>query len=212
MPPRGFLFFAFMVLLPPTGSWAAEEMAAPPSATVVLSDFSEYPEGWKARGGQEKADAVYRVVEEEGERYLKAEAGEEAVRIFKKIPWNPLSHPVIEWRWRVKQWPAEKAGNIYLYVSLDRDFFGIPTITKYAWNRVEAGGEKKEGGMFRPTERVIRSGEAKTGEWVTETIDALGEFREIAGRDPRGEAYGIGILVDPGIEADFGPIRVLPEE
>lgn len=209
---RGFIpVFLFSIFLP-VSLTASEEKSPASRAPVILTNFSEYPEGWKARGGQKKADAVYSVVEEGGNTYLKALVGENSIRIFKKIEWNPKSHPVLQWKWRVTQWPRNEKtteAKIYIYVSLDRDFFGIPMITKYAWSRVESGEGLTRGGSFRPSEKVIRSGETPVGEWVTETINALEDFREVTGRDPRGEAYGIGILVDSGIEADFGPVIAL---
>jgi hypothetical protein len=178
---------------------------------VVLEDFSNYPAGWEARGGIDKAVGQYRVVRGEQGPYLRAEAKPDSVRIFKKIAWDPLKYPVIQWQWRVKSWPPSDSPQVAFYISLDKDIFGIPSLVKYLWSKHQAAGTIKDGGFFRPTEIVVQGGNASPGEWKVERVNALADFKKIAGRDPKGEAYGIGILVDPGVEAEFGKIIALKE-
>ena len=195
----------------PSGAPEGREESFPKIDRIILADFSRYPEGWVARGGVAKADAIYEVVENPDGSYLRAREGTESVRLFKKIPWDSKTYPVVEWRWRVKKWPESGSGRVTVYIALDRDVLGIPAMTKYHWGRDEAEGEVQEGGLFRPSERVIQSGGSGSGEWIIERVDARADFRAISGRDPRGEAYGIGILVDPGIEAEIGEIVAMKE-
>lgn len=178
---------------------------------ILLEDFSRYPEGWEARGGFEKANEVYQPVRSEKEVYLRAQGRSEPVRIFKKIAWDSKSYPIVQWKWRVKEWPQDPTAQVSLYVSLDRDSFGVPTLTKYVWSRESVKGAVKGGGFFRPTEVVVRGTTAVSDEWIVERIDALADFRKLIGRDPRGDAYGIGILVDPGIVVEIGEIVALKE-
>ncbi len=189
---------------------ANKEGSAPVLEPIPLADFSRYPEGWEARGGMANADGIYELAREGEASYLRARESSESVRLFKKIAWNSQTHPVVEWQWRVTKWPGTAAARVTIYIALDRDSFGIPTLTKYHWSRDEVAGDLKEGGMFRPAERVIRSGRPDSNGWVVERVDALADFRKIAGRGPRGEAYGIGLLVDPGVEAEIGEILALP--
>jgi hypothetical protein len=193
-----------------SGASSNEELRAPVTGPISLSDFSRYPDGWEARGGMSKADAIYEAVGEPENRYLRARVSSESVRLFKKIPWNPQTHPIVEWRWRAAKWPETAPARLTIYVALDRDVFGIPTLTKYHWSRGEAVGDLKEGGLFSPAERVVRSGPSNSNDWIVERVDALADFRKIAGRDPHGEAYGIGLLADPGIEAEIGEIVAMP--
>ncbi|MBI3995210.1 MAG: DUF3047 domain-containing protein [Nitrospirae bacterium] len=189
---------------------ADQEPSVPVLEPIPLADFSRYPEGWEARGGMAKADGIYEPAREGDASYLRARESSESVRLFKKIPWDSAAYPIVEWRWRVTKWPETAAARVAIYIALDRDVFGIPTLTKYYWSRDEAAGELKEGGMFRPAERVIRSGQMDSSDWIVERVDARADFQKISGRDPRGEAYGIGLMVDPGIEAEIGEIIALP--
>lgn len=67
----------------------------------------------------------------------------------------------------------------------------------------------KDGGFFRPIEVVIRSGSTYSGDWVVQRVNSRADFKRIIGRDPKGEAYGIGILVDQGMEVEFREIIAL---
>ncbi len=178
---------------------------------IVLVDFSKYPEAWKAKGGFSKADRVYQIVSNEKDIYLSANVETESVRIFKKISWNSKTHPIIEWKWRVKKWPGDKPASAYLYVSLDRDLVGIPTIIKYVWSSDKKIGTVKNGGVFSPTEVVIQSGPADSNDWIVQRLNARADFKKLLGRDPKDEAYGVGILVDTGMEVDFAKITALRE-
>ena len=178
---------------------------------IVLADFSKYPESWKAKGGFSKANNIYHIVSNEKVIYLSANVESDSVRIFKKISWSSKTHPIIEWKWRVKKWPKDKPASAYLYVSLDRDLVGIPTIIKYVWSSDLKKGTIKKGGVFSPTEVVIQSGPADSNDWTVQRLNARTDFKQFLGRDPKDEAYGIGILVDTGMQIDFAKITALRE-
>jgi hypothetical protein len=200
----------FCVPLPAQSEW--ETVPHPTDDRLVLEDFSRYPEGWEARGGLSKANEIYRVVRHGQDTYLHAQGESESVRIFKKISWDSKTFPVIEWEWRIKNWPPGGQAQASLYISLDKDSFGIPALVKYLWSSDQAIGTVKDGGFFRPTEIVIRSGNHKSDHWIVERVDALADFQRIMGRDPKGGAYGIGFLADPGVEVEIGPIVALKRE
>lgn len=175
----------------------------------VLIDFGDFPGGWEVQGAVERTAQIYQVVPPPEGPLLRARVTGAPQRVFKKIAWDPKRYPVVEWRWRVTQWP-ETGGDLYVYVALDTDLFGIPTIAKYVWSQDLPAGTVTDGGFFRPTELVVRSGAAPAGEWIVQRINALEDFRQLHGRDPKGEAYGIGFLVDPGMEVEIGPVTVRP--
>ena len=178
-------------------------------ARTVLEDYSKFSEGWEARGGKLRPTELYQVVAEPDGRHLRSIERPDSVRIFKKMAWDSAAHPIIEWKWRVKKWPAEGPAQLSLYVSLDTDTFGIPTILKYTWSRSDPDGAVKEGGFFRPVEIVVQSGDASPTPpdgWIVERVDARADFERFMGRAPRGAAYGIGLLADAGMIVDVGEI------
>lgn len=178
---------------------------------IVLEDFSHYPDGWKAARGRMKANEIYQLANDDEGDYLRALERSEPVRIFKKISWDSKTFPTVEWKWRIKKWPQSEDAQFALYVSLDKDIFGIPTIIKYVWSRDVEEGTVKDGGFFRPMEVVIHSGPADSDGWIIERVNVRADFQQLIGREPRGEAYGIGLLADPGMIVEIGEIVALRE-
>ncbi len=203
------LFLSLIVIFGvPTLSQADHQKEAD---RIVLADFSKYPEAWKAKGGLSKANKVYQIESNEKGIYLSANVEAGSVRIFKKISWNSKIHPVIEWKWRVTKWPKDQPASVYFYVSLDRDVVGIPTIIKYVWSSDLKRGTVKKGGVFSPTEVVIQSGPADSNDWIVQRVNARADFIKFLGSAPKDAAYGVGILVDSGMQVDFAGIFALRE-
>jgi len=198
-------------LLPLGFSFPGEAFAQGEKGKLILSDFSKYPENWDISGDASKAKEIYQVVEKDGEAVLQARGNKKPIRIFKKISWDPQSFPVLEWKWRVKRWPEDSEAQVYVYVSLDKDIFGIPTLIKYTWSKNKDVGTIKEGGFFRPIEMVLQSGKKDPKQWIAQRVSVLEDFQKLIGRDPRGDAYGIGFLVDQDVEVEIGEIYGLKD-
>lgn len=190
-------------------SVAPAARAERPGDRLILSGLADFPSGWTAQGGELRPADLYELVKEPQGPSLRSIDRPETVRIFKKIGWDSAAYPIIEWTWRVKKWPADETAQVALYVSLDTDIFGIPTILKYTWSRARPEGSVEEGGMFRPVETVVQSGRSESSEWVTERIDVRAEFERHIGRAPKGAAYGIGWLADPGVVVEVGEITAV---
>lgn len=205
----GVPFIFFLLLW--GGAFLGETSAQGEKDTLLLSDFSKYPENWDITGDASLAKQLYQVVEKDGKIVLQAKGTKKPIRIFKKISWDPNTYPVLEWKWRVTHWPEDSEAQVYVYVSLDKDIFGIPTLIKYSWSKNKDVGTIKEGGFFRPNELVVQSGKKDPKQWITQRIPALSDFQKFIGRDPKGDAYGIGFLVDQGIEVEIGEIYGLKE-
>lgn len=179
---------------------------------TLLEDFASFPQHWKVKNDDPRAEEIYRVVSEKPAPYLAATVGAQpGVRIFKYVSWDTRAFPVITWKWRLKSFPSDKRRSVAFYVSIYRDSFGIPTIVKYLWSTQEPVGTVREGGLFGATEIVIRSGSAPDPtEWVTARVDAVADFQQIYGQDPNPEGVGIGVTVGMGLEADIADVRVEP--
>lgn len=203
----GLILIAFFIpWLHPSWVIAQEDLKP-----ITLANYSSFPDAWKIRGDEERVPEIYQVKKEDGGSFLSSKVSGESIRVFKKVVWNPYTHPVLTWKWRVHEWPSEGEASVDFYVSLDRDLMGIPTIIKYLWSYKLPVGSKIDGGFFRPTQVVIRSGKEKPGEWITEKINVLESFREVYESDPDQEAVGVGFLVSTGIEVDISSIIALPE-
>jgi hypothetical protein len=78
--------------------------------------------------------------------------------------------------------------------------------TKYTWSPNVPKGTVIEGGLFRPTQMVLRSGADQVGQWVQERVNAYEDFKRIHKHEPAPQAWGISLVAGPGVEIDFGPI------
>ncbi len=188
----------------PDGAALAGEAPAPESG-LALGTFEHDtpgrpPEGWKARGGD--IEDVYTVRNEQGDKYLHADARGTSVQIGKEQSYDVSRYPVLTWRWRVTALPeggderkkatGDSAAGVYVV-------FGgwpIPKTVKYVWSATLPPGTRTESPFAGQTKIVVlESGTAKAGRWVEERVNVLEDYRKFFGEDP-GEAKGIGILSD----------------
>jgi hypothetical protein len=182
---------------------------------VVLEDFQDsdakgFPQGWEGQRSTVTAHEAYTIQQEEGLFFLSAKSANQRV-YTKQIMWDPKTHPVLTWRWRIKSVPDNPEFIAAIYPSLDVDLLFIPVNTKYVWSATLPVGSVKEGGMFSSTEIVIRSGTQPVGEWIEERVNVYEDFLKIHNHKPAARAWGISLLGGPGVEVDFGFIRAQAE-
>ncbi len=203
---------AFLVTAGVVLSLGGPKSAYAEASGMRLDDFSSFPQQWKIKDDNPRAADIYRVATDESGPYLTASVGDKpGVRVFKYVPWDTRSFPVVTWKWRLKSFPQDKRRSVAFYVSIHRDSFGIPTIVKYLWSTQEPAGTVRPGGFFGATEIVIQSGAAPDPDgWVTARVDAVADFERIYGQAPGAEGVGIGVTVGMGLEADIADVRVEP--
>lgn len=193
-------------------SLGAPHVAYSEASGMRIEDFSLFPQQWKVKDDNPRAADIYRVVADASGPYLTASVGDKpGVRVFKYVPWDTRSFPVVTWKWRLKSFPQDKRRSVAFYVSIHRDSFGIPTIVKYLWSTKEPAGTVRPGGFFGATEIVIQSGAAPDPDgWVTARVDAVADFERLYGEAPGPDGVGIGVTVGMGLEADIADVRVEP--
>ncbi len=179
---------------------------------IVLADYAKFPHAWKSRSDQPAMEDLYTIKHDDERPYLTAKIGPRPQRIFKKISWDPVTHPVIAWKWRLRSMPTAGDKSVAVYVSLGTDIIGIPKIVKYLWSNTHPEGAELNEGFFRPHEVVVQSTTQPVGEWITEYVDASTDYERFFHMEPDEVAYGVGFLVSPGIEIDLSPIVALPRQ
>lgn len=196
-----------------SAAWAQEAPSSGPSSgSMVLEDFQHpdakgFPQGWEAQRSTVTAHETYTIQEEDGTFFLSAKNANQRV-YTKHMTWDPKQHPILTWRWRIQSVPDDADFLAAIYPSLDVDLMFIPVNTKYVWSATLPVGSVKEGGMFSSTEIVIRSGTESLGKWVEERVNVYEDFLKIHDHEPAPHAWGISLLGGPGVEVDFGSIRV----
>ncbi len=205
-----------MIIMVSGISWGQENSGQTSSSdSITLEDFrhpdeQRFPKGWDAQRSKITAQETYHIQEEEGIAFLAAKGANQRV-YTKQIDWDPQTHPILTWRWRLRSVPEGKEVIAAIYPSLDVDLMFIPVNTKYVWSATLPVGSVKEGGMFSSTEIVIRSGVQPVGEWVEERVNVYEDFLNIHDHEPAEKAWGISLLGGPGVEIDFGSLQVHPQ-
>ena len=210
-----FVTGLLVILIVPSHSVSGGNSSGSDSHSIILEDFRQpdadgFPKGWEAQRSKVSAKETYKIRTENEAGFLKAKNANQRV-YTKQISWDPKTHPVLTWRWRLRSVPKDGEFIAAVYPSLDVDLLFIPVNTKYVWSLKKKVGSVKEGGMFSSTEMVIRSGAEPIGEWIEEKINVYEDFKQIHQHEPAQEAWGISLLGGPGVEIDFGSLEVHPE-
>ena len=183
--------------------------------SILIEDFRNpdergFPQGWGAQRSVVTAHETYMIREEDGVSFLRSKKASQRV-YTKQMTWDPKTHPVLVWRWRLQAVAEGEEFIAAIYPSLDTDLMFIPVNTKYVWSATLPVGSIKEGGMFSSTEIVVRSGPEPIGEWVEERVNVYEDFLKIHNHEPAPLAWGISLLGGSAVEIDFGSLRVEAE-
>jgi hypothetical protein len=193
---------------------------------IQLETFEEYPlrvfpSRWEARTDKSAASRMYQVEEEDGNRFLHATAGEEAIQIGLVYSFAPQKFSSLRWRWRVTRLPIdgdERRADSYdsaagVYVLFDSRL--APRVVKYVWSATVPIGSRLQNPLYwRGKTIVLQSGAAALNEWREETVNFYDDYKNLFGGEPS-EALGIALLTSAdstksGAEADYDDFVLLP--
>jgi hypothetical protein len=184
---------------------------------VVLEDFEdgplgELPSGWERRGFGGVGTIPYRVLAEDGNRFLRAEDRGENVMIYKEARWDSRKYPYLSFRFRIRAVPAgsderieEKADSAAgLYLSYGRKLGVIPETVKFVWSgAIAAGTAFRRPGIGMPWTVVAGSGAADETSWHRFVFDTGRVYQETFGGSGGDRPLGIGLLTDANATRGF---------
>ncbi|NUN47182.1 DUF3047 domain-containing protein, partial [bacterium] len=148
--------------------------------SILIEDFTssntgQFPKGWgwldgtsvKKINEAKPGEVPYVVMEENGNKFLRADDKGQAITIVSDKKWNIKKYQCIQWRWRVNQFPT--GANEYakgktdnaasLYISYYVSFIGIPRSIKYIWSNTLPECETfRKDGTGKATNIVVESG------------------------------------------------------
>src|SRR5262245_37892287 len=151
----------------------------------TIEDFStakpgELPADWKLR--KDAGKEVYQVVEESGQRFLRATARGLGIQAAKAHDWDLGAYPILAWSWRPVAFPkggderASKTNDsaLAVYMLVEYSQMRGPRAVKYIWSEKVPVGTRLSSNAGLTQVRVLRSGApAKKGEWVEERVNVL---------------------------------------
>lgn len=136
---------------------------------------------------------------ESSNRFLHADASQQAIQIGLIRQYSPQEFPFLQWRWRVLQLPPggdesrkethDSAAGVY--VIFDNTI--LPRIIKYVWSTTLPMATRIANPLYgRGKIVVLESGDSNLGQWRQETVDFAQDYRTLFGQEP-GQVTGIGI-------------------
>lgn len=183
----------------------------------VLEDFEaapvgELPPGWKIRAFEDDDVVPYRVVEEDGNRFLRAEDRGENVMLYKEIRFETEDYPFIGWRWRVRAVPegadarfessADSAAGLYL--TYRRKLGLVPETVKFVWSEhLSKGAAFRRSGVGQAWTVVAGSGVAQDDVWHQVYFRVNDVYGKTFGGRGVSRPLGIGVLTDANSTESF---------
>ena len=179
------------------------------------------PAGWRAYetiGGHPAYD--FTVAENEGHRGLQMRSHGDHSTIARRLRINLKTTPLLEWSWKVVQFPAgadvrrRETSDLtgHLFVVWPRQ----PAVLRsrligYVWDeKIAADSIETSRKTGTVTFVVVRSGPGEAGKWLTERRNVAEDFRRIYGEEPE-DAGAVALSIDTNdtrspAEAFIGPI------
>ncbi len=192
------------------------------SSSIIVDDFNveivnSFPSSWKA--ASKKGSTLYKILEENANRYLNINVTDDSINIAKEIEWDLKQHPLLQWRWRIHKEPlgADPRNEsthdcaAAVYVLIKNGLSPLPKYIKYIWcNSLESGTRfffKKNRAIV-----VMRGKDDNLSEWYKETRNVLEDYKYFYG-DKKPKIKGISILSDSNnthseSEADYDDIII----
>lgn len=194
-----------LVVLDASPLWASPRVAAAESC-IPIEDFTkghigEFPPDWKPR--KESGRAVYSIREQDGRRFLHADARNIGVQAARKHEWDLAAYPILAWSWRPIEFPKgsdernPKTNDSVLavYAVFPHTPMSVKSL-KYIWSAVVPVGERLSSSAGLTQVRVLKSGTAGAGEWADERTNVLEDYRASFGATEMPKMAGIAVLTD----------------
>jgi len=161
---------------------------------VVIADFSKggdadgVPPGWELKEKSGKADCS--VIKDAGIYAVRLRSANTSFSLQKKVDVDVREYPVLTWKWKVTQLPAEgdfrtsrrddQAAQLFLAFSKTK-------VLVYIWDTTAPQGLMQNAPSPPLTSIkavVVRSGPNDTGKWIIETRNVYEDYRKLFGNEP----------------------------
>lgn len=191
------------------------------ASDILLDDYEHgISKNWKEKSF--KGFTRYEVVEEDGQKCIKATSDASASALYYEIDFDPKDYPLLTWRWKVNNILAKgdalkKEGDDYaarVYVVFPSALFWRTKAINYIWaNRLPQGQSVPNPFSSNACMIAVRSGPTQVGQWLDEKRNLLEDYRKCFGEDPP-KAGAVAIMTDTDNTGEqavawYGPIRLL---
>ncbi|MBI3042941.1 MAG: DUF3047 domain-containing protein [Betaproteobacteria bacterium] len=174
------------------------------------------------------AATEYKEIMLDGVAAIRAIGRNSASGLYRDFRYRIAEHPWIEWTWRVDR--LQRTADIRVkaredYAAVLFLIFGRPSLLNrdvptlaYVWTSARIPEGSILDSPYHPgTTRniVVRSGEARLGEWLTERRNVIDDFRRAFGRESPETVEVIALFTDNDqtrepVETYYGAVQALP--
>jgi hypothetical protein len=186
-------------------------------ATFDDAPAGAFPSGWQVR--KDEAKKVYRVEDEGGRRFLRADSSGLGIQAAREFTWNLDEYPMLVWTWRPRRFPDgadertdknDSVLSVYLLVPYSR--IRGPKAVKYVWSAVVPVGTRLDSNGGLTQVRVLRSSNQPSDEWTEERVNARDDWKAYFEEDQTPAPAGIAVLTDADdtssrATGDYGSVR-----
>jgi len=191
------------------------------ASDILLDDYQQaISKNWKEKSF--KGSTRYEVVQEDGQRCIKATSEASASALYYEIEFDPRDYPFLAWRWKVSNILAKgdelkKEGDDYaarVYVVFPSALFWRTKAINYIWaNKLPADQAVPNPFTSNACMIAVQSGPSLVGQWLEEKRNLLEDYRKCFGEEPP-KAGAVAIMTDTDNTEEqamawYGPIRLL---
>lgn len=173
------------------------------AATLFSEDFEK---GLGKRWEPVKFEGAteYAVIKEGDTSVLKAHASSSASGLGVKVNLTAKAGTKVSWRWKIDKTPpggSEDKKKTFdhtarLFVAF-KTMIGPPKTVNYVWaNKTPINKTFEHPSSGRARFIVLQSGDAKAGQWITESRDLSADWKLLFGDDKPPEIVSIGLMTD----------------
>ncbi len=157
-----------------------------------------------------KGKVLYVVRPQMDKGLLSAESDKAASGLFYRITYDAQKHPMVSWKWLVKQFPAKNPDTksskgwierddyaVRFYVIFPSFYFMNTKCLEYVWDETLPKGKILTSPYFKNIKLiVVESGEENLGKWVFNERDIVKDFAAAFGRPLKQKVGAIAIMTD----------------
>lgn len=233
-----FIFFGILVFGAQAQS-TVNEITKLSNGDILLENFESYtvgeiPEDWYNQKGEHrpafydqenKAGYKYRVVKEDGNKFLRYEGMDAKHLNFPLVNKGINIHktPILSWKWRVFELPDganediddrnDTAASIYVVFDMGRVALvkKVPKSIRYTWSSTLEEGKEVSKLYGNQKVVVVESGAEHKGGWRTFERNIVEDYKRLFGDSPPENPIAILILsdgnsTDSHVKADYDDI------
>jgi len=185
--------------------------------TFATAKVGEFPPGWRVR--KDAGLQVYSVQEEDGRRFVRADAKRQGIQAAKRYEWDLNAYPILAWAWRPREFPSgahERLGKndsvLAVYMLVEHSRIRGPKAVKYIWSEKVPVGMRLNSNHGLTQVRVIHSGTDEKGQWVEERVNVRDDYLKFFDEKELPKPAGIAVMTDAddtssNAQGDYANIR-----